>query len=91
MAKQIDLILINPASRPAVYQSLGQELAAVEPPVWARLMASFCIQSGLTVLIIDAEAEELGPRQVARSSGWCGPCWPRSLCMAISLRPPPRT
>ena len=32
---QIDLVLINPASRAQVYQGLGKELAAVENPVWA--------------------------------------------------------
>ncbi len=61
----LDLVLINPASRRQVYQSLGSELAAVENPVWAGLMASFCRHTGLSVEIIDAEAENLGPDDVA--------------------------
>jgi radical SAM superfamily enzyme YgiQ (UPF0313 family) len=40
-------------------------MAAVEPPVWARLLAGYCKRRGLSVVIIDAEAEELGPEQVA--------------------------
>ena len=39
--RKLDLLLINPASRGEVYQSLGRELAAVEPPLWAALLAGF--------------------------------------------------
>ena len=42
MTNQLDLVLINPNSRARVYQSLGAELTAIENPVWAGLMASFC-------------------------------------------------
>jgi len=54
-----DIVLINPRSRNRVYQSLAGELAAIENPVWAGLMATFIRQKGLSVEIIDAEAEEL--------------------------------
>ncbi len=63
--RKLDLLLINPPSRTQVYQSLGRELAAVENPVWAGLMASFCRKRGLSVAILDAEAEELLPEEVA--------------------------
>ena len=56
---QTDLVLINPNSRRKVYQSLGTSLAAVEPPVWAGLMAGFVRNHGYRVAIIDAEAEQL--------------------------------
>ena len=59
MTKKLDLVLINPSSRTQVYQSLGTKLAAIENPVWAGLMATFCRQKGLSVAIIDAEVEEL--------------------------------
>jgi radical SAM superfamily enzyme YgiQ (UPF0313 family) len=62
---KLDLVLINPASRTQVYQSLGTRLAAVENPVWAGLMATFCRGKGLSVEVIDAEAEELAPAEVA--------------------------
>jgi radical SAM superfamily enzyme YgiQ (UPF0313 family) len=65
-SKQPDLVLVNPASRTQVYQSLGETLAAVENPVWAGLMATFCRTRGLSVELIDAEAEELTADQVAR-------------------------
>lgn len=62
---KLDLLLINPGSRHKIYQSLGKELAAIEPPVWAGLLASFAQTKGLSVEIIDAEAENLSPEQVA--------------------------
>ena len=64
-AKTLDLVLINPGSRTQVYQSLGTRLAAVENPVWAGLMATFCRRKGLSVVVIDAEAEQLAPAEVA--------------------------
>jgi radical SAM superfamily enzyme YgiQ (UPF0313 family) len=71
--ENIDLLLINPASRPRVYQSLGSKLAAIENPVWAGLMATYCRQAGLSVMIIDAEAEELSAEQVAQRVAECNP------------------
>ena len=62
---QADVVLVNPCSRPQVYQSLGATLTAVENPVWAGLMATFCRRRGLSVQIIDAEAEGLGHDAVA--------------------------
>jgi anaerobic magnesium-protoporphyrin IX monomethyl ester cyclase len=64
-ARKLDLVLVNPSSRTQVYQSLGTKLAAIENPVWAGLMATFCRIKGLSVAIIDAEAEELAPTEVA--------------------------
>jgi anaerobic magnesium-protoporphyrin IX monomethyl ester cyclase len=65
MATKLDLLLINPGSRTQVYQSLGTRLAAVENPVWAGLMATFCRRKGLSVAVLDAEAEELAAAEVA--------------------------
>jgi len=61
--KHPDLVLINPSSRTAVYQGLGTSLSAIEPPVWAGLMATFVRRKGFEVIIIDAEAEELTVEQ----------------------------
>jgi anaerobic magnesium-protoporphyrin IX monomethyl ester cyclase len=62
---RLDLVLINPSSRTQVYQALGKDLAAVENPVWAGLMATFCQRRGHSVVLIDAEAEALNAEQVA--------------------------
>jgi anaerobic magnesium-protoporphyrin IX monomethyl ester cyclase len=62
----IDLVLVNPASRRQAYQSLATSLSAMEPPVWAGLIASFARKRGHSVCIVDAEAEELTVEDTAR-------------------------
>lgn len=61
----VDLVLINPGNRTQVYQALGRELSAIEPPVWAGLMAGFVRVKGFSVAIVDAAAEQLTPEQTA--------------------------
>ncbi len=65
--KQVDLVLINPANRKRIYQSLSNTMSAIEPPVWAGLMATFIRKKGLSVEIIDATStHDLGPTEVAQ-------------------------
>ncbi|MFB2936485.1 radical SAM protein [Aerosakkonemataceae cyanobacterium BLCC-F154] len=63
--KELDLVLINPGNRTQIYQSLGSTVSAIEPPVWAGLMATFVRNKGFSVAIIDATADELTPSQTA--------------------------
>lgn len=65
MGADLDLLLINPSSRTDIYQELGEELTAVEPPLWCRLIAGYARDRGYSVEIIDAEAEGRGPEFVA--------------------------
>src|SRR5215831_5628419 len=62
----MDLLLINPGGRELIYQDLGAELSAVEPPLWCRLIAGYVVDRGYTVQILDSEAENLNPASVAR-------------------------
>ena len=63
---QLDLLLVNPGGREKIYQSLGGELTAVEPPLWARLVGGYIRDRGFTIQILDSEAEAMGPDAVAR-------------------------
>jgi radical SAM superfamily enzyme YgiQ (UPF0313 family) len=69
----VDLVIVNPASRARVYQSLGTSLAAIENPVWAGLIASYVRLRGSSVAIVDAEAESLGPDEAAARVTDLGP------------------
>jgi anaerobic magnesium-protoporphyrin IX monomethyl ester cyclase len=60
-----DLLLINPGGRDQIYQTLGDELTAVEPPLWCRLIGGYVRDHGYDVAIIDSEAENMGPERVA--------------------------
>ena len=65
MSGQVDLLLVTPPSRLEVYQQLSNDLAAIEPPVWSGLIASFIRNRGYNVRMLDAEAEGLTHEQTA--------------------------
>ena len=60
----LDLILINPGGRDRVYQELGHEFTAVEPPLWCGLLATYARNRGISVRIIDSDAERIDPEAV---------------------------
>ena len=64
--KNLDVVLVNPGSLHAVYQVLGNELSAIEPPSLAGLFATFLRNKGLSVAIIDAPADDLSPKGAAQ-------------------------
>ncbi len=74
----VDLVLINPGGRDRIYQSLGRELTAIEPPLWLRLVAGYARDQGLHIAVIDSEADELGPAAVAAAVGRYAP---RLVCL----------
>ena len=64
-AKKLDLVFVHPGNRTQIYQSLGLALSAIEPPVWAGLMATFVRNRGFSVEVLDADAEDLNPEETA--------------------------
>jgi radical SAM superfamily enzyme YgiQ (UPF0313 family) len=65
MSHRLDVLIVNPRGREKAYQNLGGSLAALEPPIWAGLLASFGRGKALNVEILDADAMELGPEAAA--------------------------
>lgn len=60
MAEPLDLLLVNPGGREKVYQQLGGDLTAIEPPLWCRLIAGYALDRGHSVEILDSEALGIG-------------------------------
>ena len=60
-----DLLLINPGGRARIYQDLGADLTAVEPPLWCRLIGGYARDRGFSVEILDSEALNLDPTAIA--------------------------
>ncbi len=60
-----DLVLVNPGGRERIYQQLGNELTAIEPPLWCRLIGGYVRDHGREIVILDSEAENMGPETVA--------------------------
>ncbi len=63
-ARSLDLLLVNPGGHQRIYQNLGQNLVAKEPPIWAGLLATHARLRGHSVQILDANALDLTPEQV---------------------------
>jgi anaerobic magnesium-protoporphyrin IX monomethyl ester cyclase len=62
---KLDVLLINPGSRSAVYQNLGDEFSAIEPPSLAAMFATYLRRKGCSVAIVDAPANNLSPAETA--------------------------
>lgn len=67
--RHVDAVLVNPGNLTAVYQDLGKDFSAIEPPSLAGLFATYLRRKGLSVEIIDAPALNLDPSQVASAIG----------------------
>ena len=68
MAEAIDILFINPGDRRGVYQELGDEFCAVEPPVFAGLFATYARRKGARVAIIDGPALNMSAAEIAESA-----------------------
>ncbi len=62
---KVDVLLVNPGNRMAVYQELGDSFSAIEPPSLAALIATYLRRKGMSVEIVDAPALNLSPQTVA--------------------------
>ncbi len=71
--RSLDLVLVHPGNRRQIYQSLGSTLSAIEPPVWASLLATFVRHRGFSAVVLDAEAENLTPEETATRIGEMDP------------------
>jgi radical SAM superfamily enzyme YgiQ (UPF0313 family) len=65
MGTAMDIVLINPGDRKAIYQNLGTAIAAIEPPFWVAVTAAYLRNRGFSVAIVDANAENITPGETA--------------------------
>lgn len=59
-----DIILVHPGAERTIYQNLSNELTAIEPPTWCRMIAGYLRDKGFTVGIIDQIADALSVTEV---------------------------
>lgn len=64
--EKLDIVFINPGDRKVVFQDLGKDVTAIEPPYLTLSFATYLQQKGLHVKIIDANAENISPKEVAQ-------------------------
>ncbi len=56
---QLDVLFIHSNSGHRVYQDLSEDFSAIEPPIWAGMLASHCRMKGYRVDLLDCEALRL--------------------------------
>jgi len=66
MAEGVDVLFINPGDRKQIYQDLGDEFPAIEPPVFAGLFASYVRGKDRSAAIYDAPAMGASAAEAAR-------------------------
>ena len=63
---QLDILLINTTASKKNYQELSKDFSAIEPPIWAGMLASHCLKHGFQAEILDCEALCLKDPQAAQ-------------------------
>jgi radical SAM superfamily enzyme YgiQ (UPF0313 family) len=81
MADKVDVLFINPGDRTQIYQELGDEFSAIEPPVFAGLFASYLRYKGASVAIYDTPAFGASAQEAARIAS--GDFFPRLIVIPV--------
>ena len=64
----VDIVLVKPGSQNQIYGHLASaRLTAIEPPLWAAILAGFLRDKGYSVLLLDAEIENWTYQQTAQT------------------------
>lgn len=62
----MDIVLVKPGSQKKLYGDLGTaNISAIEPPLWAALLAAYLREKGYSATLIDAEVENWSPAHTA--------------------------
>lgn len=62
----IDVLFVHPGAAARIYQNLSKDYSAIEPPIWASLLANGVRAKGYNVAILDCEAERLSYDDAAK-------------------------
>jgi anaerobic magnesium-protoporphyrin IX monomethyl ester cyclase len=57
--KNLDILFIHPNASKKIYQNLSSDFSAIEPPIWAGMLAKHVLTKGFEANILDTEALRL--------------------------------
>jgi len=63
--KKVDVLFVHPNAAEKVYQGLSKDFSAIEPPIWAALLAQHTRNKEYNTKILDCEAEKLSSEESA--------------------------
>ncbi|MBF0518191.1 MAG: cobalamin-dependent protein [Nitrospirae bacterium] len=61
-----DIVFINPGDRKYIYQELGSDYSAIEPPFWIAAISAYLRNNGYDVAVIDINAESITSEELVR-------------------------
>ncbi len=76
----LDILFIHPNAASKIYQDLSKDFSAIEPPIWAGMLASHCLKKGFSAEILDCEALQLTD---SAAVSHIGKLKPRLACFVI--------
>ena len=65
--RKLDILFVHPNSSKKVYQGLSNKYSAIEPPIWAALLANHTRQRNFGTRILDCEVEGMTASQAAQA------------------------
>jgi radical SAM superfamily enzyme YgiQ (UPF0313 family) len=80
MNKQLDILFVHPNASAIIYQDLSKKNSAIEPPIWAAMLANHCRVNNFGVAILDCEAEQLSWNEAAKTINDINP---RVVCFVV--------
>ena len=66
---KLDVLFVHPNGAPIIYQKLSKEYSAIEPPIWAALLAQNARKNGYSTKILDCEALRIDAKESAAAIG----------------------
>src|ERR1700690_441169 len=78
--KQLDVLFVHANASKKIYQDLAKDFSAIEPPIWAGMLASHCRIKGFSVNILDCEALHLDDEESAKQIAAAGA---RLVCFVV--------
>jgi len=67
--RKLDVLFVHPNGAPIIYQKLSKEYSAIEPPIWAALLANNAREKGYSANILDCEALRLNFKESSEIIG----------------------
>ena len=61
----VDILFVHPNSSKKVYQDLSKDFSAIEPPIWAAMLAKYVVDRGFSADVLDCEALRISSEQAA--------------------------
>ena len=76
----LDVLFIHPNASRKTYQDLSRDFSAIEPPVWALMLAKYTITKGYRTELLDAEAKRMSANQITDAIKELNP---RLVCIVV--------